>query len=548
MEHEIAVQPFFTRWQNRLAEVGFAMALVVYVLFSVVWSFAHRDVFFSAEERATYLFARNFQENSSLAIPAPGRALLPDAVHPTGMMRSGDHLVPLGIPAYPLALGIVAKTTGSWFMPLLTPLLAIVGILSFVALLKPFVGRRVAMASGALTLLHPAFLMYTLRGYYPDAAFLSLAMIAVSLFVRILMLPKKQLPADGNVELQIPWYLELGKKRHLLSTLFGVAMGLAMVIRPSETVWVALVLAVLFIVLRARLRPFSFLFAASGALLILIPALYLHWLYYGEGTQEAATSLVRSLFLAPIGSDPSFLRAVFSYFFVRMAWWITIPVVLGLIQLLRRGTINKLQIRLAVMAALGVLVALWVIWHYGGMLGMAGIGGTPSVGSPFTRHFLPVYIMTLPIAAAYLCSFRRRSPLNRIWIMVAAIVFVGLSVRAVFWQPQGLLPLTETYRSDVGMRQAVVSATPADAVILMNAPDNVVFPEREVFIVDGDADEIATLTQLRASRIPLWFLNNDATTDGIPDVLRATWRKAGYVPRARPTFSGVTLYQLMPLQ
>lgn len=545
MEHEIAVQPFFTRWQTRLAEVGFAVALLVYVVFAVVWSLSHRDIFFSSEERSTYLFARSFHETSSLAIPAPSGRALPAEVHPADMVRSGDQLIPLGIPAYPLALGLIAKVTGDWFMLLVTPLLSIVGILSFVAMLRPFVGRRVAMASGALMLIHPAFLMYTLRGYYSDGAFLSCALIAVSLFVRILMLPKHHLPADGNVEMQIPWYLELGKKRHLLSTVFGFTMGLATVIRPSETVWLVLVLLVLFIVLHARLRPFSFLFAASGALIVLIPALYLHWLYHGTGTQEAILTLLSNLFIAPIGRNPFLLRAVFEFFFVRMAWWFTIPIVLGLIQLARRGGINKLQIRLAVMAGMSVVVAVWVIWYYGGTLGEAGVGQAPSVSSPFARYFLPVYMLTLPIAAAYVCSFRRRSLLHRLWITITAILFVVLSVRAVFWQSTGLLALADTYREQVRIRDAVVSATPTDAVIMVNTADQYVFPLREVFIVNGDNAEAETLQELRKNRVPVWFLNSD---NDIPEHMRVLWRRAGYVPRIRPTFQGVTLYQLVSLR
>ncbi len=547
MEHEIAVQPFFIRWQSRLAEVGFVIALIAYVALSVVWAFAHRDVFFSAEERATYLFARNFHETSSLAIASPSGSILPAEVHPPGMTRSGDHLVPVGIPAYPLALGIVAKLTGDWFMPILTPILAILGVLSLVGLLRPFFGRRIAMTSGALTLIHPAFLTYTLRGYFADGIFLSLAMIAVGLFVRILTLPKQSIPHDGNVEMQVPWYLELGKKRHLLSALFGLAMGLAMVIRPSETVWLALVLIVLFVVLSARLRPFSFLFAASGALIILTPAIYLHWLYHGAGTQEAVTGLLSNLFIAPFGTPPSFLRAVFEYFFIRMSWWMTLPAVLGLVQLARKQVINKLRIRLAVMSALAMLVAVWVLWYYGGTLGLSGVGETPSVSSPFTRYFLPVYIMMMPLAAAYLSSFQRRTTLNRLWVAVAAVVFIVLGMRAVFWQPQGLLPLSDAYRTLTHVREAVLSATPANAVVLTLSPDQIIFPSREIMMVSGEEKDVVALKALRKARIPVWFLN-DSDPQGVSAELRTQWRKAGFVPRVRPTFSGVTLYQLQPLQ
>lgn len=547
MEHEIAVQPFFTRWQSRLAEVGFVIAFIAYVTLSVVWAFAHREVFFSAEERATYLFARSFHETSSLAIPAPSTRALPAQVHPPGMIRSGDHLIPQGIPAYPLALGIVSKLMGDWFMPILTPILSIFGVLSLVGLLRPFFGRRIAMTSGALTLIHPAFLTYTLRGYFADGIFLSLAMIAIGLFVRILMLSKHTIPTEGHVELQIPWYLELGKKRHLLSTMFGLAMGLAMVMRPSETVWLGLILTVLFVVMSARLRPFSFLFAASGALIVLIPAVYMHWLYYGAGTQTAIFGLLSNLFVAPFGASPVFLRAVFEYFFIRMSWWMTIPAILGLVQLARKQVINKLRIRLAVISTLALLVAVWVLWYYGGTLGLSGVGDTPSVGSPFARHFLPVYIMTMPLVAAYLSSFQRRTTLNRLWVAAAAVLFIVLGMRSVFWQPQGLLPLTDGYNASTQVRDAVLAATPADAVILTLTPDRMIFPSREVMLLsDTAAEDLVAMRGLRESRAPVWFLG-DPDAKGVPNELRIAWRKAGFIPRIRPTFSGVTLYQLQPI-
>lgn len=544
MEHEIAVQPFLTRWQSRLGELGFAVLVAAFAVFTIGWGIAYRNVFLSSEEHATFLFAEQYKNFSSLTIAAPSGLILPDGVHPRGMLRAGQYLLPPGVSVYPLSLGLIAKVTGNWFTPALTPILAVLGVFSFVGLLRPFVGRRIAMMSGALVLVHPAFIMYTLRGYYGDVAFLSIALIAMGLFGRILMLPRKNMPSDGNVELQIPWYLELGKKRHLLSAVFGLTFGLAMVMRPIQIVWLALLFVVLFTVLHSRLRPFSFIFAVSGALLILIPAGYIHYLYYGnvlpQVYQVFFDTMTPNLFVSP-----HFLRDVFEFFFIRQVWWMSVLLVCGLIHLARRGVINKMRSRLMVIAGLAGLTGVWVLWYYGSTLGIEGVGTTPSLSSPLARHFLPFYIMATPLAAAFVFSLRR-SGLNRTWIAIAAVVMIAASLQSVFWGTAGLSESIAAYRKTYDLHDELVAMIPAQAVLVARTADTVIFPDREVLVHTRSESEAKTLGELRKNRIAVWFLDESGMAS-LENSERTWLRDAGFTPRRRATIKTVVLYELSPI-
>lgn len=278
---------------------------------------------------------------------------------------------------------------------------------------------------------------------------------------------------------------------------------------------------------------------------MLIPALYLHWIYYGSGFGNGIGTMVVNGFLAPVNSDPHFLRAVFEYFFVRLFWWISLATVLGLVYLLRRGVISKLRLRLLTMAGLSLLTGVWVLWYYGGSMGLAGVGDVASVGSPLARHFLPVYVMMTPLVAAYFCSIRRRSTIDRILISLAAIFFIFLSQRSVFWQEGGLLPLAKGARVAAVSRQEIISATPGDAILLVSPQDQLFFPHREILIHTKDADEKAALKELRAQGASVWLV--DASGEAVfPLAERAWWREHRFAPRAYTTSGTWTLYQLIP--
>jgi hypothetical protein len=514
----------FTDRSSRTVLIVFgAVFLFVTTWFSWQWKTAHLN---SPDETANAFFIESFATTGSLRVQEPLNAIAQNSIHPRSTNVIEGDLVPGGFLGIILLYGWVARFFGVWIVSLLTPLLALAGAYGFFLIIKAVFNVRTAGWSTLLLLAHPAWISYTARGLFPNVPFLALALIGFATL--------------------LPWWMSTleGERSWWRAGLAGLALGVAISIRPTEFVWVALVCCAGTWFGRKRLRWGDVGIFLIGAVLPVATLLSVQLSVYGhpfatgyaqlqsEGAVFAAGTpsnsmigLWAQLLFAPFGIVLWRIgESAFAYL-VTFFWWFTIPVTLGIALLLKRWSLIAGSHR--VYSVLTVAVTGLLLVYYGSWdINDTTLSGA-TLGTSFVRYWLPVYLFTIPfvvLAIHFLTSRIRRisAPVVYMLFVIGSISFTLVA------QAEGLQTIAAALHNNAEVRAQVVTETEQDAVVLTEDADKIIFPERkviareaigetELFHVLQSLREVGTdvyyLTTLEGSHIA--FLNKKMQTQGI---------------------------------
>lgn len=425
------------------------------------------NLYNSPDEAANAFFASGITSDSHLARPAP-RPELPSSVVPRGIRRSGDTLIPVGFVSVPVFLGLIAKIVGTQGLPILLAGVSVLSLFAWYSFVRTLFGRALALLAAALLTLHPMVIYWNARPFMPNALFIAFVIFTLFFASRLIRVP--------------------GVKRRVTSIFLGIFWGLTVAFRPQEGLWL-LAIPLTFFLVRILRRRLAWTFFVPGALIPLGALLVFQRLLYGgvlrtgyHLTSPSASSLhlIQNI-IFPFGFDLPRVGEVALYYLGVMIWWFAGLWILGIVLALKKGDRLRRRVRIAALISLGL--ASWLLFYYGSFEFYDRFDQvTISLGTSFTRYFLPFYVAST-IPAAYALLFLRKR--LGAFIMCAVIFFVTLaSIQlAVFATDESLTAILATLRQNGELKTKLLQVTPADAIIFTERSDKIFYPDREVVTV-----------------------------------------------------------------
>src|SRR5690606_36667838 len=142
----------------------------------------------------------------------------------------------------PMIYGLIGSILGIPAILGITPVLAVLGVYAWGLLLRHAFGTRIAIFGAILLAFHPVWWYWSMRTMMPNIPFVSLLIMSAWVYCAA---PLKHL---------VDKHTESGGRllRHLDGPIAGTLLGLALAIRTSEILWIAMAIMVTLFVVKRR--------------------------------------------------------------------------------------------------------------------------------------------------------------------------------------------------------------------------------------------------------------------------------------------------------
>lgn len=454
----------------------------------------------SPDETANLFFARHFAQTNSLSFEDPANQIAGELVSPRSMRVIDGQTVPAGFIGLPIVYGSLAKIFGLNAIPFFTPVLAVIGIIFFYLLVKKLFGQQAALWSSVFGYVLSAYWYYSAKGLMPNIAFLVFFIISLYFFLQ-----------------------SLDKKKLFYYLFFGIFLGLGLMIRTSEIVWLGPLLLIIALI-KARQVNWRFLFCSLVmAILIFTPVLYFNQQIYnsplsigysfdnwlvGQTPIEQGLSLLSQIFL-PFGADFKMSAINFyHYTYVLFPLW-TILAVIGFFASNILFIIQK-NYRLIIYSVLFIIVSVYLVIYYGSW--QFNDNPDPSavtIGTSYARYWLPIYLFSLPyigwLISTLLKKFTIAKPAFGIFLFTCLFL---VSYPAVALEPgEGIYQVSKNIQEYQRLGQAVFEKTEDNAVIVAGRLDKVFFPTRRVIFKLNKSQDYDRIKELIGGGYPVYYFD-----------------------------------------
>src|SRR6056297_161568 len=448
------------------------------------------QIYNSPDETANYIFIKNYLQTGQIAIDEPLNLELEKQIQGRSFnVNSHGRLVPQGFVGMIMVYGLIGKIIGLSLIEYLTPLLAVLAVMAFYGLIKRFFSPKIALFSGFLMALHPVFLYYSNRGMMNNIPVLSLVILAVYFWVKI---------------------FENEKSKLLFYVLSAFCLALAVLMRPSELLWIAVMVLGLIIWQRKKIKWSYFSVGLILMIVLALPVLEVNKTLYGSSFTTGYSKLdnddgdrvelidisqadrdydknkqalvvkknnnvwdLTRAFIEPFGFKEKRLMENFYKFILLIFWWISIPLFLGLakkfIDLMKKKIKRSEKFYLLTYCLSSVAVFVyygsWWLWLYHSNYDLA----KPTLDISYVRYFLPIYIFGLPFAVIGL-NFMAKSlgKYKKPFIALYLILFLTFSGYLTFFEKKlGMLQVEKTLDGYAERLELVKKRAPVNASILI---------------------------------------------------------------------------------
>ncbi len=488
---------------NRAETALIFLALVFFFIYS--WFYlgtaAATAKFNSPDEAANYFFIKNYVVEGTLKVFEPLNLTTGGIVHPRSITTSGGNLIPGSFLGLILIYGWLAKIFTLGIVWWLTPFFAIAAVFFLYKIVKNIFDRRIALWSAFLLLVHPAFWYYASRGFFPNILFISLILAGFYFLV-----------GRGKPKNPVLNYLD-----YIFAGLF---FGLALTVRLSEIIWVGAALFLLFLIYRKNLKWLEVIVFLLPAGLAFIPVIFYNQTIYGEplttaynlGEGSTAVSGVGWFtpavkFIFPFGLQIKNILKNFSTYFAGMFWWFALPAAFGAVVFIRRLIAGKLDKKIISYLSLGGFISLFLFLYYGSWVFYDNPAKVASIGTSYTRYWLPIYILSLPLVAftlAKLIDFIRPWK-EKLFAGVLCLIFILFGVNLVFFDKNdGLAYIYKNVWDYAAIAKTVNEMIPAEAIIIVDRADKIFFPDHRVIVPLREESTYTAIPEL-AKTFPLYY-------------------------------------------
>lgn len=482
----------------------------------------------SPDETANYNFAKLYAQQGELTIFEKYNILADDILRPRSFRSDDGYLKPVSFLGLILIYGKIAQLATYKIIPFLTPLAAALGIIFYYLLIKEIFGKRNALLSAFILAVFPPFIYYSARSMFHNTLFV--VFLVISLYFVCLSVKK-----SGAARLAINNILP-----NILAGLGGAFLGLAVIVRSSELIWLAPVWLAIWLFNIKKFGFIKLMIFTACLLFAALPALYwnkiLYQSYWRGGYEEMNQSVLNiagagAVILKSGAANPVILKnsltqiknnffhfgwqplkslEIFYFYFIDMFYWVFWPALFGLFILFSK--VKKRGGRhYGYIAALFISAAILVFYY-----GSWDFYDNPdpesrTIGNSYVRYWLPLYLGAIPLAVIFflkLSNIFKKKIL--IYIARALIIFLVffISFKFVLWgSDEGLV---KSARQQIAARaeyNKILSLTEAESVVITQYHDKLLFPERKVIF--GLFDDLNMIKQyaVLASYLPLYYYN-----------------------------------------
>jgi len=510
----------------------------------------------SPDETANYFFTREFAQTGQLAFFDPAGVIGNNLLMPRSVRNDFGFIKPVSFLGMILIYGYLASFLGTAIIPFLTPLFAALGLIIFYLITRRLFGNRVALWSAVLLATFPVYVYYTVRSMFHNVLFIVLLLAAVYLFM--LAGRRSEAPAERWRVFKWNWPI-----RHWLEFLLaggaGLFVGLAVITRTSEIIWLAPVFILILIFYGRRLGLIKIMLMVAGLLLPLIPVAYYNQILYGVFWHGGYNEMNRSLDdIAQTGGsfwsqlargDFGAFRSYFSQVFHQVFYFgfkfdqsvlmfrhyvvdmfpeLFYAGLLGLLimvgQLFRNFQKKHLFYLLGWLILSALLVFYYGSWKFNDNPDLTHF----TIGNSYTRYWLPIYLGLIPLAALALvrvtrtlCAWISRKTdggadrlarlrfISILGLQALAVVAVSLSsiIFVLYGSEEGLSYLYYNSKQEEANTKIIWSLTPADSVIITQYSDKFFWPERRVIMGTIPANEMFAAAAKLLPFYPVYYYN-----------------------------------------
>lgn len=520
---------------NKQSKIFIVLLLTFFLLYSFSifvswwpqWQNDQPLIFNWPDANANYFFAKTFAQSGQLSYLEPLNNLSNNLLHSRSINVIDNKLVPMNFIPNIIIFGIFYKILGGLGVLFLVPLLSILAAFLFYQILAIIFDKKIAWFS--LLLLLPLA---------PWLYFANLAMLSNILFIVLAL-------GAGYF-----WAV----KKYYLSV---AILGLALIVRPSEMVFLLLPFSFLFYWQHLKLKKYL----PSSLLIMFVFALAffaLNYLVYGNifsiGYFNLQTQNLPSEFLAKQNNFGSWLKLLFapfginfkliiynfSKYFIQVFLPYFILAVLAVIYSIKRSAAKQQWQRYLLVLILSSLVLLL---YYGSWdLADPMVKNLNLISSSYVRYFLPLYLLYLPLSALALVDIFSK----KYWPYVIIIFLASLSIYTAFWsKPDGLLQHKYYLAKYSEQFQEVKKIVPANAVIVSEREDKIFFPYYKVVVPQGSLPTWSRLEKI-INQTPIYYFTNKSVADLVVEQIYA---KASNLELLDPVdiSGGFKLYQVKSL-
>lgn len=431
-------------------------AIIFFLIYSY-FSYSSPVLFNSPDETANYYFSKLFANERSLSISEELNQKYENIIHPRSInVNQQGELVPTSFLGIFLIYGTIAKIFGTWIIIFLTPLLAVISVICFYFLIKKLFSSKIAFLSSMFLYILPPFMYFSSRSMFHNVLFVSLLIIGFCLLTKI---------NRGGIN----W------KSVLISLVSGLILGLALITRYSEVVWVGFSLLILAIVYFEKRKLIYYLLILLMIGLCFVPILIYNNQLYGDYFITGYSNINTQQIISGSATQENILSNVISNFynyFVKYLWWIFIPMLFGIIAFLK----NKKTLKQKVYLLLLIVSGVWLIYFYGKINFIDNINETIEIGSAYFRYWMPIYIFSLPFIALFFINIKSR------WFRhICLYVFMFLCLYVTIWgTSEALANIKQDVLKYNQVKEKVLEITEQDSIITGERVDKIFFPERKV--------------------------------------------------------------------
>ncbi len=567
-------------------------------------AFTQRDGFVkwgSPDETANYIFAKLYAQTGQLTIYEKYNPFVDEIMQPRSFRSDDGSLKPVSFLGIILLYGSIAKLLSIKVLPYLTPFFAALGFFFYYLLIKRIFTQRVAFLSSLLLLSFPVLFFYSVHSMFHNVLFVSLLVIGLYFIVWAVSRPAERNPFLSWRIWQMDW-LNL-----FLSALGGLAVGLALITRTSEIIWLAPALFILWLFNLKKIGILKLIIFIFFIALPFVPVLSWNEILYGgylnggyteinqsiTSVAAASTDLTQTVVKGQLAYIPLPLKKIketifyfglnygqaeqnFKNYFIKMFPLLFWPAFLGLILFLAR--VWKWKKRywayfFAYFIASAILILYYGSWVFNDNPNINEI----TIGNSYTRYWLPVYLGAMPLAAFFISRlswalFAKENSESEVEVSVSSNKFKNFfipkwpsrnflisSTQAIFiiiiffWSAnfliggsqEGLIYVDFNNQVLKSEYDQVLKLTEPSAVIITRYHDKLFFPERKVIVNTLTDQQIDDLYRKLANFIPVYYYNFTFAPKDLAYLNSGKLKNSGLVlQKIKSTDDVFTLYKL----
>jgi len=509
----------------------------------------------SPDESANYVFAKLYSQENKLTITENYNLYTNDIMHPRSFRSDYGVLKPVSFLGIILIYGKIASLTTYKILPFLTPLFASIGIIYFYLLVRKLFGKHNALISSFLLASFPVYIYFSIRSMFHNVLFVVLLMIGI--YYAVLMIKKKKKDTKFfSLSLR-----QINYKGLIYAALAGIFLGLAIITRSSELIWVLPLLIILWLFNFKKVGLNKLLLLIAFMAIAITPALYYNQILYSSPylggysemnqsiitIKDASTNLITPGFTSKtsnIGEQVSNIKnsilffgldfrqslRMLYYYFIQMFPYLFYLGALGFIVFLIK--FRKIKYKHLIYILSLTVISTILIFYYGSWEFFDNPDkASHTIGNSYTRYWLPIYLGFMPFVSLLIIRFSHAASLlvkknnheeksnflsfstSRKFfstsikvIILAVIIITGINF-TLFGSAEGIIYLAGRQNQSKHELHKILELTESNATIITQHHDKLFFPERKVIVgLFDDKNMIGEYANL-AKLLPVYYYN-----------------------------------------